>query len=201
MVQSIESRKVRSGIPSSTTFLDEDFGKLYSSEERLGDIFTVFAALAIIIASLGLFALTSFTAEQRTKEIGIRKCSAPAYQEFVILLSKEFASKLIIIAFVLAAPVALYGINWWLEGYSYKTEIGVLVYVFAGLAAFGVAWLTMGFQSIRAALAILLSRFEVSSGVAFGGVDVFLDYSIIKKSSWARLVVPRRPTAAAWVYG
>jgi putative ABC transport system permease protein len=154
VVKSIEStwKKFSPGLPFEYTFLDEDFGRMYSSEERLGEIFTVFAVLAIIIASLGLFALTAFTAEQRTKEIGIRKVLGASVSGIVILLSKEFG-KLILISFVLAAPVAWYGINWWLEGYTYKTQIGVFVYLFAGFAAFAVAWLTMSFQSIRAALA------------------------------------------------
>ena len=93
------------GLPFSYSFLDEDFGRMYSAEQRLGKIFVVFAGLAIIIACLGLFALTSFTAEQRTKEIGIRKVLGASVSSIVLLLSKEFG-KLIIIAFALAAPLA-----------------------------------------------------------------------------------------------
>ncbi|MEJ0031406.1 MAG: FtsX-like permease family protein [Bacteroidota bacterium] len=126
--------------------------KMYSTEQRLGEIFTVFAVLAIIIACLGLFALTAFTAEQRTKEIGIRKVLGASVSGIVVLLSKEFG-KLILIAFVLATPAAWYGITRWLESYTYRTEIGALVYVIAGVAAFAIAWITMSFQSIRAALA------------------------------------------------
>jgi putative ABC transport system permease protein len=145
-------RKMGPGVPFDYSFLDEDFGEMYSAEQRLGDIFTVFAVLAIIIACLGLFALTAFTAEQRTKEIGIRKVLGASVSGIVILLSKEFG-KLILIAFILATPIAWFGIDMWLESYTYKTEIGILVYLFAGLAAFLIAWLTMSFQSIRAALA------------------------------------------------
>jgi putative ABC transport system permease protein len=137
-------------LPFSYSFLDEDFGRMYAAEQRLGKIVVVFAALAIIIASLGLFALTAFTAEQRTKEIGIRKVLGASVSSIVMLLSKEFG-KLIIIAFVLAAPLAWFGIDWWLKSYTYKTEIGVFVYVVAGGLAFLVAWLTMGYQSLRAA--------------------------------------------------
>jgi putative ABC transport system permease protein len=144
-------KKLGPGLPFDYTFLDEDFGRMYSAEERLGEIFTVFAVLAIIIACLGLFALTAFTAEQRTKEIGIRKVLGASVSGIVVLLSKEFG-KLILIAFVVATPVAWYGIDQWLQSYQYKTEIGVLVYLIAGLSAFGIAWLTMSFQSIRAAL-------------------------------------------------
>jgi putative ABC transport system permease protein len=138
------------GQPFQYSFLDEDFGRMYVTEQRLGKTFAVFASLAIIIACLGLFALTSFTAEQRTKEIGIRKVLGASVSSIVVLLSKEFG-KLILIAFVLAAPLAWYAINWWLKGYTYKVEIGLLVYVAAGVFAFGVAWITMSYQSIRAA--------------------------------------------------
>lgn len=154
VIQTIETqwKKFGSGLPFDYSFLDEDFGNMYSAEQRLSDIFTVFAVLAIIIACLGLFALTAFTAEQRTKEIGIRKVLGASVSGIVVLLSKEFG-KLILIAFLLAAPIAWYGIDAWLESYTYKTEIGVAVYLLAGLAAFAIAWLTMSYQSIRAALA------------------------------------------------
>lgn len=138
------------GQPFQYSFLDEDFGRMYMTEQRLGKTFAVFASLAIIIACLGLFALTSFTAEQRTKEIGIRKVLGASVSSIVVLLSKEFG-KLILIAFVLAAPLAWYAINWWLKSYTYKVEIGILVYALSGLFAFGVAWITMSYQSIRAA--------------------------------------------------
>lgn len=138
------------GQPFQYSFLDEDFGRMYVTEQRLGKTFAVFASLAIIIACLGLFALTSFTAEQRTKEIGIRKVLGASVSSIVVLLSKEFG-RLILIAFVLAAPLAWYAINWWLKSYTYKVEIGILVYAAAGLFAFGIAWITMSYQSIRAA--------------------------------------------------
>lgn len=145
-------KKFGPGLPFDYSFLDEDFGSMYSTEQRLGDIFTVFAGLAIVIACLGLFALSAFTAEQRTKEIGIRKVLGASVSGIVVLLSKEFG-KLILISFVLAAPVAWYGIDQWLQGYQYKTEIGFAVYMLAGVGAFAIAWLTMSFQSIKAAIA------------------------------------------------
>lgn len=141
---------VAPGQPFEYTFLDEAFGRMYSSEQRVGKVLGVFASLAIIIACLGLFALTAFTAEQRTKEIGIRKVMGASVASIVLLLSKEFG-KLIVIAFVLAAPLSWFAVNSWLENYTYKTEIGLIVYVFSGLAAFVVAWVTMGYQSIKAA--------------------------------------------------
>jgi putative ABC transport system permease protein len=139
------------GIPFAYEFLDEDFTRMYAAEQRLGNVFAIFAGLAIVIACLGLFALTAFTAEQRTKEIGIRKVLGASVTGIVLLLSSQFG-KLILIAFVLAVPVAWYAIKWWLEDFTYKTEIGMTVYAIAGLSAFAIAWLTMSFQSIKAAI-------------------------------------------------
>jgi putative ABC transport system permease protein len=143
-------KAIAPGQPFEYTFLDEAFGRMYSSEQRVGKVLSVFAALAIIIACLGLFALTAFTAEQRTKEIGIRKVMGASVSSIVLLLSREFG-KLIIIAFIIAAPLSWFAVDAWLENYTYKTEIGIFVYVLAGLAAFLVAWLTMGYQSVKAA--------------------------------------------------
>jgi putative ABC transport system permease protein len=123
---------------------------MYAAETRLGKIFGIFSVLAVLIACLGLFALTSFTAEQRTKEIGIRKVLGASISSIVMLLSKEFG-KLVLIAFILAAPLAWYGIDWWLKDYTYKTDIGIGLYLFSGIAAFLIAWVTMSFQSFKAA--------------------------------------------------
>jgi putative ABC transport system permease protein len=152
VIQSLESiwKKLAPGQPFQYSFLDEDFERMYLSEERLGEIFTIFSGLAIVIACLGLFALTTFTAEQRTKEIGIRKVLGASVSGIVFLLSKDFG-KLILIAFVVSIPVAWYSVDWWLSSYTYKTEIGFGVYLLAGVLAFLVAWITMGYQSIKAA--------------------------------------------------
>jgi putative ABC transport system permease protein len=153
VISSIEKtwKGLAPGMPFSYSFLDEDFGKMYSTEQRLGQIFVIFAGLAIVIACLGLFALTAFTAEQRTKEIGIRKVLGASVSGIVLLLSKEFG-KLIVIAFVIAVPVAWFAVDWWLKHYTYRVEIGMLVYVLAGVLAFVIAWITMGYQSFRAAM-------------------------------------------------
>jgi putative ABC transport system permease protein len=143
-------KELAPGQPFLYTFLDEDFARMYTSEQKLGEIFALFAGLAIIIACLGLFALTSFTAEQRTKEIGIRKVLGASVGSIVVLLSREFG-KLIIIAFILAAPLAWYAVDWWLKNYTYKVEIGFMVYAIAGVLSFVIAWITMGYQSIKAA--------------------------------------------------
>jgi putative ABC transport system permease protein len=138
------------GQPFQYTFLDQDFGDMYAAEKKIGRIFSSFALLAVIIASLGLFALAAFMAEQRTKEIGVRKVMGATMGNIIFLLSKDF-SKLVIIAFLISIPVAWYGIRLWLEGFAYKDIPGVLVYLGAGLGALVIAWLTVSYQSIRAA--------------------------------------------------
>jgi len=152
VVQSIEKiwKQLAPGQPFQYSFLDEDFGRMYRTEQRLSSIFLIFAGLAIVIACLGLFALTSFTAEQRTKEIGIRKVLGASVSSIVIMLSKDFG-KLVLIAFVIAAPVAWFGADWWLKGYTYKTNLELWVFLCAGLAAIVIAWATMSFQSFKAA--------------------------------------------------
>ncbi len=153
VIQSIERvwKQLAPGQPFQYSFLDEDFGRMYASEQRLAKIFFTFAGLAIIIACLGLFALTAFTAEQRTKEIGIRKVLGASVSSIIVLLSREFG-KLILIAFTIAAPLAWFGVDWWLKSYTYKAEIGLMVYVLAGAVALAIAWITMSYQSMKAAL-------------------------------------------------
>ena len=143
-------KEMAPGQPFTYYFLDQRFGNMYAAETRLAKIFGIFAGLAVLIACLGLFALTAFTAEQRTKEIGIRKVLGASVTSIVMMLSKDFG-KLVVIAFILAAPLAWYGIDWWLKDYTYKTEIGVGLFALSGLAAFLIAWMTMSFQSFRAA--------------------------------------------------
>jgi putative ABC transport system permease protein len=138
------------GQPFTYYFLDERFGNMYAAETRLAKVFGIFASLAVLVACLGLFALTSFTAEQRTKEIGIRKVLGASVSGIVLMLSKDFG-KLVLIAFVLAAPLAWYGIDWWLKDYTYKTEIGIGLFLGSGLVAFLIAWITMSYQSFKAA--------------------------------------------------
>jgi putative ABC transport system permease protein len=152
VIQLVEAKwkELAPGQPFTYYFLDDRFGSMYAAETRLGKIFGIFSVIAVLIACLGLFALTSFTAEQRTKEIGIRKVLGASVSSIVVLLSREFG-KLVLIAFLLAAPLAWYGIGWWLKDYTYKTEIGVGLYLTAGLTAFLIAWVTMSFQSFKAA--------------------------------------------------
>lgn len=136
--------------PFQFSFLDEDFGRMYASEQRLKKIFYVFGGLAILIACLGLLGLTSFTTEQRRKEIGIRKILGGSVFSIVVLLTRQL-SKLVIIAFVISVPLSWFGINWWLDTYIYKTTPGILTYFASGLGVMLVSWLSMIFQVIRAA--------------------------------------------------
>jgi len=116
----------------------------------MGKIFTVFSGLAIFIACLGLFALAAFTSEQRTKEIGIRKAMGASMPSLILLLSKEF-SILVLFAFVPAAVAGWFVSSRWLEGFAYRVEMNPMVIVGSGLAAFVIAWLTVSYQSVKAA--------------------------------------------------
>jgi putative ABC transport system permease protein len=144
-------KEMAPGQPFTYYFMDERFGNMYAAETRLAKVFGVFAGLAVLIACLGLFALTAFTAEQRTKEIGIRKVLGASVAGIMVMLSKDFG-KLVVIAFALAAPLAWYGIDWWLKDYTYKTEIGIGLYALAGVSALLIAWGTMSFLSFKAAV-------------------------------------------------
>lgn len=133
------------------SFLDADYQKLYAAEQRTGVLASIFAVLAILISCLGLFGLAAFTAQKRQKEIGIRKVVGATTSQIVTLLSQDFL-KLVLIAFVLAAPVAWYAMNEWLQGFAYKVDIEWWVFALTGVVATSVALLTISFQSIKAAL-------------------------------------------------
>ncbi len=138
--------------PFEYRFLDEQFDALYRTEERLGTLFGYFAALAVLIACLGLFGLAAFTAEQRTKEIGVRKVLGASVAGIILLLSKDLL-KLIAVAFVLAVPLAYVAMQGWLAGFAYRIELPWTLFIITGLGALAVAWLTVSFHAIRAALA------------------------------------------------
>ncbi len=137
--------------PLRSTFLDENFANMYADVKRMGSIFTSFALLAIIIACLGLFALSAFMTEQRTKEIGIRKVLGSSITGIVQLLSGGFL-KLVFAAFVIASPIAWYIMNKWLQDFAYRISIGWWVFVIAAFLAMLIAVLTVSFQAIKAAL-------------------------------------------------
>jgi putative ABC transport system permease protein len=136
--------------PFDYSFLDQNFDELFRAEQRMGQVFGVFSGLAIFIACLGLFALAAFTAEQRTKEIGIRKAMGATTSGLTILLSREF-TRLVIIAFLPAAACAWYVVNNWLSGFAYHVELSPYIFIGSGIAAIVIAWVTVSFQSIKAA--------------------------------------------------
>jgi len=140
------------GQPFEYSFLDDRFTNMYQTESKLGDIFSVFAVLAILIACLGLFGLAAFTAEQKTKEVGIRKVLGASMSQLIYLMSRE-VSILIIISFVVAAVLGYIGVNWWLQSFSYRPPVNLLVFLLAGAGAFTIAFLTMSYQSVKVARA------------------------------------------------
>ncbi|AYB35053.1 ABC transporter permease [Chryseolinea soli] len=138
--------------PFRYTFMDQDFQKLYQAEQQTQTIIGCLASLAIFIASLGLFGLAAFMAEQRTKEIGVRKVLGATVTSIIALLSKDFL-KLIAFAIVIAVPVAWYAAGQWLNSFAYRIEISWWIFAIAGLASIAIALITVSFQSIRAAVA------------------------------------------------
>jgi putative ABC transport system permease protein len=136
--------------PYDATFVDQYFARLYAQDRQFGRLFATFAALAIFVACLGLFGLATHTVQQRTKEIGIRKAMGATATSLVALLSGDFA-KLVGVAFVVAAPVAYLGMTRWLEGFAYRMDLGVGVFVAAGALALVVALGTVGVHAWRAA--------------------------------------------------
>ncbi|MBA4850877.1 FtsX-like permease family protein [Emticicia sp. BO119] len=132
-------------------FVDQEYGNKFSQEERIGKLASFFALLAILISCLGLFGLASFVAEQRTKEIGIRKVLGASIGSLWGMLSKDFVV-LVVISSVVAAPIAYYFMNQWLEKYKYHTEISWWIFVLTGMGALGITLLTVSYQAIKAAL-------------------------------------------------
>lgn len=144
-------KKYFTGNPFEYFFVDESFQKQYVSERQYGQLFTTASIWAIIIACLGLFGLATFTVESRTKEIGIRKVLGASLMSIVGLLSKEFLI-LVGIAIILASPIAYYFMNLWLSDFPYRINIGWWIFALASVLAIVIAFLTVGFQSIKAAL-------------------------------------------------
>ena len=143
---------LRPGFPFTSYFIDARFDEQYANEERLAELVTYFSGLAIIIAMLGLFGLASFTAEQRFKEIGIRKVLGASVPEILLLLTKGF-SVLVIIGFIIAAPLAYYLMTKWLGTFAYHGTVSMVTVVIAGIVSILLAWITVGVQTIRAARA------------------------------------------------
>lgn len=138
--------------PFDYAFLDEDLANLYKSEQRIGSLFNVFAILAIFISCLGLYGLSAFIAEQRTKEIGVRKTLGASVFNIVYLLSSNF-TRVILIAIIIAVPVSWYAVHQWLQGFAYHVEIGWGIFVLGALSALFIAWCTVSYESIKSAVA------------------------------------------------
>ncbi|HEY4964775.1 MAG TPA: FtsX-like permease family protein, partial [Puia sp.] len=138
--------------PFEYSFMDEDFNKLYITEERTGQIFVSFAVLAILIACLGLFGLITYAAEQRVKEIGIRKVLGASVTSIVSLISRDFLV-LICIASLVAFPLAWWAMRKWLQDFAYRVDIGWWAFAFAGIITVVIALLTISFQAVKAATA------------------------------------------------
>ncbi len=138
--------------PFEYRFMDDDYNKLYDNEIRLGKIMNLFSSIAIVLACLGLFGLSSYSTRQRIKEIGVRKVLGASVSNIVITLSKDFI-RLAFIAIIIATPVAYYFMNKWLQDYSYRTEISWRIFVVAATGTLLIALATVSFQSIKAAMA------------------------------------------------
>ena len=138
--------------PFEYVFLDDSFAKLYSSEARFQKVFISLVILGIMIACLGLLGLATYAAQQRVKEIGIRKTLGASVMNVVGLLSKDFL-KLVVIALVIAVPIAWYGMNKWLEDFHYRISIQWWIFIIAGILALVIAFATISLQTIRAARA------------------------------------------------
>lgn len=136
--------------PMSYYFLDDKLDEMYGNEKTSGQIFSIFSLLAIVIACIGLFGLSAYMAELRTKEIGIRKVLGSTSSKIVVLLSKDFA-KLVALAFIIATPLAYYAMTRWLQSFAFRSPVYVWIFLVAGLAAVLIAQLTISFQALKAA--------------------------------------------------
>jgi ABC-type antimicrobial peptide transport system permease subunit len=132
-------------------FFDENIAKFYQQENQMALVYKIFAGIAIFISCLGLYGLVSFMAVQRTKEVGVRKVLGASVTSIVLLFSKEFMI-LIAISFVIAMPTAWYMMSEWLQNFAYRISLGAGVFVLAIVSSLLIAWLTVGYKAIRAAL-------------------------------------------------
>ncbi len=147
-----EWSRYNAGFPLDASFLDDDYNKLYKSEQQTGTLFNIFSAIAIFISCLGLFGLAAYTAQLRTREIGVRKVLGASVHGIVRLLASDFI-RLVIISIVIATPVAWFVMNKWLQEFAYKTDIGWFVFMLSGCIAVLIALATISFQSVKAAVA------------------------------------------------
>ncbi len=153
-IKSLEKicQQLNPAYPFEYSFLDEDLANLYKGEQRIGSLFNIFAILAIFISCLGLYGLSAFIAEQRTKEIGVRKTLGASVFNIVYLLSSNF-TRVILIAIVIAVPISWYAIHQWLQGFAYHVEIGWGIFALGAFSALFIAWCTVSFESVKSAVA------------------------------------------------
>jgi len=152
-IQALEkiSKQLNPAFPFSYGFVDQDINNLYKGEQQMGSLFNAFAIIAIFISCMGLYGLSAFMAEQRTKEIGVRKVLGASVLNVVYLLSTGF-TKLILIAIVIAIPIAWFAINKWLSSFAYRINIGWAIFLITSLAALAIAWITVSYESVKAAV-------------------------------------------------
>lgn len=143
-------KKQVSDAPFEYSFLDDNLQKQYNEDHRVSKIITYFSVIAMVICSLGLYGLSSYMAERRLKEIGVRKVMGASVSQILGMMSKEFV-RLVVIAFVIAIPLSWYAMQKWLQNFEYKTPLNIIPFLYAGLAALAIALVTISYESLRAA--------------------------------------------------
>ena len=143
-------KELANGMPFSYQFMDESFAEMYRSDQNTGITVLTFSVLSILVACLGLFGLAAFLAEQKTKEIGVRKTLG--VPSIIIMLSKQFL-KWVIIANIIAWPAAYLLMNNWLQDFAYKINMNIMIFIYSGLIVIAIALITVSFQAVKAALA------------------------------------------------
>ncbi|HYG17287.1 MAG TPA: ABC transporter permease [Ohtaekwangia sp.] len=144
-------KEINPHTPFESTLLTDSIKRQYENDQRIFSIITVFTVIAILISCLGLYGLSIYVAERKVKEIGIRKVLGASIGSIVGMLSRDFIM-LIVIAFLISVPLGYYTMHQWLENFAYRTDLNIVVFILAGVASFSIAWITVGFQSVRAAL-------------------------------------------------
>jgi putative ABC transport system permease protein len=154
LLSSMEStyKKYDKDTPFNYTFMDDSFNRQYKAEDRLASIFSIFTVITILLAGMGLFGLAAFTIEQRTKEIGVRKILGASLSSISALLSKDFL-KLVLLAILIASPVAWWAMHNWLQNFAYRIHIQLWMFFSAGLLAIIIAIITVSYHAIKAAIA------------------------------------------------
>jgi putative ABC transport system permease protein len=145
------NRQYAASYPFESNMLDQDWDNLYKNEDRFGKLFNCFSILSVVISCLGLFGLSAFSAEQRTKELGVRKVMGASVPSLIRLMSTEFAT-LVLISAAIGCPVGWYAMNWWLNGYAYHINVGALTLVASALTCLVIALLTVSYHATKAAM-------------------------------------------------